>query len=194
MPDRWSVASAVGVPLLAGALLAVPAVREEALTRLAHPVVLPVPPSAAPQGLPPLVDAGARTGWQTRVWPPPADPADSIHRSVVPPAPGPPERPRPPRPPWLQRPPAAAPATARPVQLGPVQRLRRTVAEGGSVPLPAGSGVPHVLCAGPTTPRAQYWIDTTGGGYAVRRYDLSGEFDLYYRYASDPYVQRAACE
>ena len=190
MPDRW-FASAVGVPLLAGALLAVPAVREEALTRLAHPVLLPVPPPAEPQGLPPLVDAPASSGWQTQVWPPPADRG---HRSVVPLAPGPPERPRPPRPPWLQRPPAAAPATERPQQLGPVQRLRRTTAEGGSVPLPAGAGVPHVLCAGPTTPRAQYWVDTTGGGYAVRRYDLSGEFDLYYRYASQPYVQREACE
>ena len=48
--------------------------------------------------------------------------------------------------------------------VGPVQRFQGTAPEWGTVTLPAGSGEPHLLCAGSANPLAEYYVDHGAGG------------------------------
>jgi hypothetical protein len=106
-----------------------------------------------------------------------------------------PQRPAPPAPPALR--PVRARATTEPttpVRLGPVLRLRRQVARGAPITLPAGVGSAHILCDGGGGQRARYWLDSTGGATEVRRRDGSGYYDFSYRWVTGgSYQQRAAC-
>ena len=78
--------------------------------------------------------------------------------------------------------------------LGPVLTLTRTVAPGQGVPLPAGTGVAHLLCSGPSAPHATYWLDTSSGtGTTVYRADGAGDYDLTYLWASRSYVDTTVC-
>ena len=104
--------------------------------------------------------------------------------------------PPPPAAPWAAAPRGAGrpPPALPPVELGPVQRHTRTVAAGEGVPLPAGNGLPHVLCSGPGAPRATYWLDDSSGtGTVVYRADGSGTYDLWWRRASRSYTGAEAC-
>jgi len=194
----------LGVPLLGVSLLVVPgaqaALRDVA--GLVQPADLPATRSVAVQQ--PGTGRRASRGWQTLVTgaaPPATVSSGTIGRAPATAAQGVPGRPLPLAPPAPPAFPAAVPrpaATASevpepPVTLGPVRRLRRTVAPGAGVPLPAGTGVAHVLCSGPGAPRATYWLDDSGTGTTVHRADGSGTYDLYYRWAGRSYRQTGAC-
>lgn len=146
------------------------------------------------------------TGWGVSVWPPrpglPLTQTDPTRSGTAPavsvPVPAAPARPaRPDLPGTLSLSVQRAPTTlywpVPPITLGPVQRLTLTVGEGQGAPLPAGTGLPHLLCPGPTTPRAAYVIDSSSGTPLVRRVDLSGRIDVYYRYVSRSYRQTQPC-
>ena len=200
----WPVAAALATPALALSLLAVPGVRAGLLEAgggvLAAEDLRPV---AVQQ---PGTGRRAARGWGTTVYgasSPVTVSSGTIGRgrsSVsdrIPQRPLPMGPPPPPEAPWAASSPAVAdrePAALPPVELGPVQRLRESVAAGEGVLLPAGAGVAHLLCSGPDAPRATYQLDDSGGaGTTVHRVDGSGTYDLYYRRASRSYRQTEPC-
>lgn len=63
----------------------------------------------------------------------------------------------------------------------------------GVVVLPAGTGEPHLLCAGNQNPLAAYSLDDSNGQWSVRRYDGGTNFDFYYRWVRGYYLQTAPC-
>lgn len=188
---RHVLSAAALLPALAGAALALPAVRQLAVQQLTGPPV--VAELAAPE--PVAVTANSGVGWGVSIWPAQPEKARTAVR-----APAAPPRPTPPQVPWDTSSGSTStltPYTPPPLVLGPVQHLVQTVAEGGTVTLPPGPpgiGHPHLLCAGPTTPLANYVLDGSDPArQVVRRYDYSGRFDVYYRYVSDPYLQTQPC-
>ena len=195
-------AAALVAPALALSLLAVPEVRGVLLSVAGQAAaVRDLTPVAVQQ---PGTGRRAARGWDTTVFggsSPVTVSSGTIGRQPrtassgrVRPAPLPP--PPPPPAPWVaqQRVAGDTRPALPPVELGPVQRLTRTVAAGEGVPLPAGRGVAHVLCSAPGAPRATYWLDdSSGGGTVVHRADGSGTYDLWWRRASRSYVGRDDC-
>lgn len=194
-------AAALAAPALALSLLAVPDVRA-ALQAAVAPVVQAqdLRPVAVQQ---PGTGRRAARGWDTTVHggSPVTVSSGTLGRQPrtassgrMRPAPLPP--PPPPAAPWARTPRVAgrtAPALP-PVELGPVQRLTRTVAAGEGVLLPVGAGVAHVLCSGPAAPRATYWLDdSSGAGTVVHRADGAGTYDLWWRRASRSHIGRQDC-
>ena len=66
--------------------------------------------------------------------------------------------------------------------LGPRVRVRRTVAPGDPVVLPATTGRIKVVCTGPTMRGALLWLEQDPRGRtSVRRYDGGRAYDFTYR-------------
>ncbi len=188
---RHVLSAAALLPALAGAALALPAVRQLAVEQLIGPP--PVAVLASPEPVAAVKNSGV--GWGVSIWP-----AQPTKPRSAPRAPAPPPPPPPPPLPWDTSSDSTStltPYQTPPLVLGPIIHLVQTVPEGGSVvipPGPPGSGHPHILCAGPTTPLANYALDSgSPGAPRVRRYDFSGAFDFYYRYVSDSYLQTQPC-
>ena len=78
------------------------------------------------------------------------------------------------------------------VTLSGVQHYVGTSAN-GVVLLPAGTGEPHLLCAGNENPLAAYFLDNVNGQWSVSRYDAGTKFDFYYRWVRGYYLQTAPC-
>jgi hypothetical protein len=188
---RHVLSAAALLPALAGAALALPAVRQLAVEQLDRPA-----PIATSADLEPVaVTANSGVGWGVSVWP-----AQPTRPRVAPRAPAAPPRPTPPPRPWEV--PGAdgstlVPYTAPPLVLGPVVHVVQRLAEGGHVvlpPAPAGLRLAHLLCTGPTTPLATYHLDSSDpAATVVYRQDYSGVFDFYYRYVSYSYVPTQPC-
>lgn len=210
---RWAprvlasaTASALAVPLLV-----MPAVQHAAARELmtavdwASPMSLPEPPALQVTPLEPPGAAGGPTVPDSAPAAPPDISSGSADSSALAGAtalsPPPPPPPPPPPLPWsAPAAPLAASAVVRGagtvtgVQLGPIIHIKTTVAAGAAVTLaPSAAGWPHILCSGPTAPDAEYWLDNTGGGTQVHRYDNSGTYDFYYRNVTAEYLQRQPC-
>lgn len=197
-----SLAGALVLPALALPLLAVPGVRAAVLDAGSGWVQADDLHQVAVQQ--PGTGRRATRGWGTIVsgGSPATVSSGTIGRQRTAPAERLPPRaaplppPPPPTAPWATAPAAAgrAEVVEPPVTLGPVQRLTRTVPAGQGVPLPAGTGLAHVLCSGPGAPGATYWLDDSSGtGTMVHRADGSGTYDLWFRWASSSYRQTEPC-
>lgn len=203
LPRGSALLAGLVVPALGAALLAVPATRALTVTagstvRAAAESALTDTLAATPTATPSAIPAPAPAGRAPRQ---PAKVASTWIRTTqapMPIAPPAPARPAPPPRPWetggesTWAPPTVAPLVG-PV-LGPVVRVQTTVAPGAPVVLPRGNGQPHLLCTGPTTPGALYWLDSTdAAGTKVYRYDGSGTYDFSYRDVSGEYLQTQPC-
>jgi hypothetical protein len=76
------------------------------------------------------------------------------------------------------------PATSPPPKaavLGPVRRVKTTLAYGTQFTVPPEAGTLYVLCS---PARMTYFVDTTHGDLRIGRVDGGTVFDLYYRYVT----------